>query len=369
MQSGGEDSLNEGKHIQISPGNLEHARSPLWMVSRAPALNELVSYLEQARSVIVANPDGQHQLRFSKSKLKQARADFDSMIRRGEKDLHKLCELFCSSFLGQYQLQSLVIGEIPSTSERFTLTQFISSQDLYSTIDLDLGNRQLRKLQYFDGSNWVVPALVANMVEYQPTEPNQFEIHKIISRIKAEEELWNKVVDEIFQLDSLINQDKELRHLSPFVKDVFGIKIVVGATSDVLRLQRILESKEWEGRELETVGIDTSSSAANLEFLEVKNYINAHEKESGWEAMKSVVRWNEKTVEIQIQPLRNFWREREVLTRESHAGFKSRREEARNQVADHVPLFRFFRALLKALVQSSDAPIPEFSGVTVVVTE
>jgi hypothetical protein len=176
-------------------------------------------------------------------------------------------------------------------------------------------------------------------------------------------------VDEIFQLDSLINQDKELRHLSPFVKDVFGVKIVVGAPSDVLRLQRILESKEWEGRELETVGIKPSALASSLEFLEVKNYMNAHEKESGWEAMKSVVRWNEKTVEIQIQPLRNFWREREVLTRESHAGFKSRREDARNQVAAHVPLFRFFRALLKSLVQSSDALIPEFSGVTVVVTE
>jgi hypothetical protein len=60
------------------------------------------------------------------------------MIRRGEESLHRLCELFCSSFLSAYQLQSVVIGEVPTSGERFTLTQIISPQDLYSTIDLDL---------------------------------------------------------------------------------------------------------------------------------------------------------------------------------------------------------------------------------------
>lgn len=365
MQQSGEDVL------PIRPVTIElpKTRSPLWMVSKAPALNDLVLYLEKARIVITANPGGKHQLTFSRAQLRQARADFDSMIRRGEEDLHKLCELFCASFLGNYQLQSVVIGEIPSSAERFTLTQILSAHDLYSTIDLDLGNRQLRKLQYFDGARWVVPSLVANMVEYQPTEPNTFEIHKIISRIKAEEELWNKVVDEIFTLDSLINQDKELRHLSPFVKDVFGVKIVVGAASDVLRLQKILETKEWDSRELSAIHLADGANRSSLEFLEVKNYLNSHEKESGWEAMKSVVRWNEKTFEIQIQPLRNFWREREVLTRESHAGFKSRREEARNQVAEQVPLFRFFGSLVKWLVQTPDTPVPEFPGVSVLVTD
>jgi hypothetical protein len=52
------------------------------------------------------------------------------MIRRGEESLHRLCELFCSSFLSAYQLQSVVIGEVPTSGERFTLTQIISPQDL-----------------------------------------------------------------------------------------------------------------------------------------------------------------------------------------------------------------------------------------------
>ena len=41
-------------------------------------------------------------------------------------------------------------------------------------------------------------------------------------RIKAEEEIWNKVVDEIFEVDSLVERDKELRHLSRYVKKFPG---------------------------------------------------------------------------------------------------------------------------------------------------
>ena len=54
---------------------------------------------------------------------------------------------------------------------------------------------------------------------------NEWGIHKFISRIKAEEQIWNKVVDSIFGFDQLVNADKQLRHLGGFVKDVFGVKV------------------------------------------------------------------------------------------------------------------------------------------------
>ncbi len=346
-----------------------NVRSPLWMVSQEPVLNDLVCYLDTIRAELIQEPHRHHELIFSRQKLRQVRIAFDDMIRRGEEGLHRLCELFCSSLFGAYQLQSLVIGEVPSTAERFTLTQILSRQDLHSTIDLDLGSRQLRKLKYFDGDQWVLPSLAANMVEYQPTEPNKYGVHKIISRIKAEEQLWNKVVDEIFSLDSLVTQDKDLRHLSPFVKDVFGIKIIVGSTPEVQKLQEILETISWEEEQLKEVDILSATGANRLEFVEVKNYLKGHEKGSGWEAMKSVVRWHGRTFEIQIQPLRNFWRERELLTQESHAGFKSRREQVRNQVAEQIPLFRFYQSLLRWLVQNPDGPAPVFPGVSVTVTD
>jgi ppGpp synthetase/RelA/SpoT-type nucleotidyltranferase len=344
-------------------------RSPLWMVSQEPLLNDLVAYLSKVREEIERDPNRHCELAFSRAHLKQCRAAFDRMIRKGEEGLHRLCELFCNSFVGKYQLQSVVIGETPTTNERFTLTQILSRHDLYSTIDLDLGNRQLRKLKYFDGHGWVSPILVANMVEYQPTQPNTHGVHKIISRIKAEEELWNKVVDEIFGLDSLVTRDKELRHLSYYVKDIFGIKIVVGTPEEVVQLHQELERLSWSPTELQWVGETATPQLAQLTFVETKDYIRNVEKNSGWEAMKSVITWGDRMFEVQVQPLSNFWREREHLTRESHAGFKSRREEIRLQVAERIPLFRFYQSLLRWLIQLPESPAPSFPGISVVVTD
>jgi len=344
-------------------------RSPLWMVSQEPLLNDLVAYLSKVREEIERDPKRHCELAFSRAHLKQCRAAFDRMIRKGEEGLHRLCELFCNSFVGRYQLQSVVIGETPTTHERFTLTQILSRDDLYSTMDLDLGNRQLRKLHYFDGHSWVSPNLVANMVEYQPTQPNTHGVHKIISRIKAEEELWNKVVDEIFGLDSLVTRDKELRHLSYYVKDIFGVKIVVGTPEEVVLLHQELERLSWSSNELEAVGESKGPLMSRLSFLETKDYIRNVEKNSGWEAMKSVITWGGRMFEVQVQPLSNFWREREHLTRESHAGFKSRREEIRLQVAERIPLFSFYQGLLRWLIQLPDSPVPTFAGISVVVTD
>jgi len=355
--------------IVIDRSEESRARSPLWMVSQEPLLNDLVSYLGTLKEALHSNPHATCDMKFSRSHLRDCRAAFDRMIRRGEEGLHRLCELFCRSFLHAYQMQSVVIGEVPTTGERFTLTQPLSLADLYSTMDLDLGTRQLLKLQYFDGQRWVGPNLVANVVEYQPTEVNPTGIHKIISRIKAEEELWNKVVDEIFGLDALVKRDKELKHLSHYVKDVFGLKIVVGSEHDADLLHQVLHALTWRDEELESAGVRPRASARSLQFIETKNYLTGHDKESGWEAIKSVVMWSDRVFEIQVQPLSNFWREREYLTRESHAGFKNRREEVRQQIADHVPLFGFYQDLLKWLFQNPEGPAPEFPGVTVALVE
>lgn len=355
--------------ILIDRSEHARARSPLWMVSQEPLLNDLVSYLGTLKEALQLNPHATCDMKFSRSHLQDCRAAFDRMIRRGEEGLHRLIELFCNSFLHAYQMQSVVIGEVPTTTERFTLSQPLSPSDLYSTMDLDLGTRQLRKLRYFDGISWVSPNLVANVVEYQPTEVNPTGIHKIISRIKAEEELWNKVVDEIFGLDTLVDRDKELKHLSYYVKDVFGLKIVVGSAHDAEVLHQVLQTLSWSDEQLKSAGVHVHAAATSLKFIETKNYLTGHDKASGWEAIKSVVTWADRVFEIQVQPLSNFWREREYLTRESHAGFKNRREQVRQQIAAHLPLFGFYQELLKWLFQNPDDPAPAFSGVTVALVD
>jgi hypothetical protein len=179
------------------------------------------------------------------------------------------------------------------------------------------------------------------------------------SRIKAEEEIWNKVVDEIFDLDSIVIRDKELRHLSRYVKDIFGIKIVVGEMDDIYEVQEKLKTISWPDEMLAKLWIEPSESARMLHFVEEKDYLaHSRRKLTGWEAVKSVVIWAGKTFEIQIQSLRTFLRERELLTSESHISFKANRAQVRSQVAKQIPLFGFYQEMLAWLFLNPDGPPP-----------
>jgi hypothetical protein len=340
-------------------------------VINEPDVNELVSYLDTMRRRVEASPDQTHVFEFSRSRLADVRTGFARMIRHGEEQLHKLCELLGETFLDStYTLQSVVIGEVESTKERFTLVKRISPGDLYSQTDLDLGTRQLRRLRYHDGASWSRAGLVANVVEYQPAGMNQWGIHKLISRIKAEEQIWNKVVDSIFAFDHLVNADKQLRHLGGFVKDVFGVKAVVGDHDAVRALHEALLKLQWPEAMLEKHGVPRLDRTSRLEFIEVKDYMaEAGRKETGWEAIKSVFHWWDSTIEVQVQPLWNYHQEREYLTRESHAGFKERREALRNQVAETIPLFGFYRDLLRWLFLSPAEPAPAFEAVEIVLKD
>lgn len=359
-----------------TPGSSLHAgRSPLWMVTQEPVINRLVTYLQGASRKMIQDAEGPHVLRFSRRELSQVREAFAGMIRRGEARLHRLCGLIAHSFFqGDYELSSVVIGEVEGSSERFTLSQGLSVDELYSHTDLDLGTRQLNRLRFASGEEWKGASLVANVVEYQPIEPNPLGIQKLISRIKAEEEIWNKVVDEIFDIDSLVSRDKQLRHMSRYVKDLFGLKIVVVDANLARELHGHLTTWQWTPQELAHLEVPDDRNTRRLHFLEVKDYLaEDRSKNSGWRAIKSVVRWWEQTFEFQVQPLGNYFRERERLTRESHAGFKAQRESLRDQIAAAIPLFGFYRSLLRWLfVEPAGAsgghePPPQFPSVEIVV--
>ncbi|MBI3926930.1 MAG: hypothetical protein HY319_15445 [Armatimonadetes bacterium] len=345
--------------------------SPLGMVTQEPNLTMLVGYLQSMRARILSEP-GAHVLRFSRSHLDEVRSAFARTIRQGEGRLHRLCALACRSFLrtSPYELSSVVIGEVEHSGERFTLVQKLELDELFAHTDLDLGNRQLQRLRFADQGSFRRALLVANFVEYQPEDSNSLGVHKLISRIKAEEEIWNKVVDEIFDLDALVQRDKQLRHMSRYIKDIFGVKIVVAEREAVRACQRHLAGWRWSQEELAELNVPYEPGTYQLEFLEVKDYLsNKSSKGSGWRALKSVVRWWDTTFEIQVQSLRNYFQERERLTRESHAGFKARREQLRNQVAQVLPLFGFYRSLLRWLFLSPGEPAPSYPSVSIELTD
>lgn len=366
------DTLTRDRHVRTSehpPPTSTRSASPLFLVTREPALNELVGYLQRKRREILDDPDAPHRLEFSREQRDEARAGFRRMILSGEESLHRLCELLCRSFYREqtYRLRGVVVGQNPVSAERFTLMQPLSPSELYSHTDLDLGTRLLERIRVDSGGEWRRAYLVVNFVEYEPLERNDHGVHKIISRIKAEEEIWNKVVDEIFDIDSLIARDKELRHLSRFVKDVFGIKLVVGSAEQARDLQAKLESLIWTEQTLGEAGARNARGAQEMTFLEVKDYL-AEEgaKASGWRALKSAAVWCHQLFELQIQPLRNYHDELERFTVESHEEFKLKREALRNTIAEQTPLFGFYRDLLRwFFVDAREAP-PAFGRVRVV---
>jgi hypothetical protein len=343
--------------------------SPLWMVSQSPALNELVAMLQQSRHALNEGGGG-GRLQFSRAHVARARAEFVEMIRRGERDLHRLAGLLADVVLGPHQMRSVVIGEIEESRERFTLSVDVSPDDVIGSTDLDLGNRVLARLAIADGRHWRRASLVSNVVEYEAQEPNALHAYRILTRIKAEEEIWNKATDEIFELDRIVLRDKQLRHLGRYVKDVFGIKIVVATREDAYKAQQELAALVFATEQLESRELPLDDEHAKLRFIEVKDYMTRRSrKHSGWSAMKSVVQWGGRMFEIQVQPLSNFLHERERLTKESHASFKDTRERVRDEVASRVPLFSFYRNLLRWIFveQSGDPPVHD--GVEVVVVD
>jgi len=228
----------------------------------------------------------------------------------------------------------------------------------------------LARLAIADQRGWLRASLISNVVEYEANAPGRFAASRMLTRIKAEEEIWNKVADEIFELDQLVLRDKQLRHLGRYVKDVFGVKIVVGTAEDAGRLQGALEALVFEDHRLEARKIPLDDEHRALRFLEVKNYLEQDSrKRSGWSAMKSVVAWGGRTFEVQVQPLSNFLHERERLTRESHASFKSTRERVRDEIAARTPLFGFYRTLLRWLFVDPSGEPPLHEGVEVVLTD
>ena len=135
-------------------------------------------------------------------------------------------------------------------------------------------------------------------------------------------------------------------------------------------MHEALKQLAWDPETLHQHGIEHTSETDHLEFIEVKDYLaTGHSKRSGWEAIKSVVRWGGKTFEIQIQPLNIFLNEREILTRESHVSFKAQRDHVRNRVAEQIPLFRFYRDLLHWLFRQPDGDPPHFEGIRIVMEQ
>ena len=343
---------------------IDASRSPLYMAIHDPVLDEFMDYLAERKSEQERDPDAHVQLELSSKQIAAIRDSFRSSILAGERELHVFAHLLSSILLeGDFELHSTVIGVLPSSDDRpFLIRERLTRKTLFSVTDIDLGNHMLDNFRYQKAGEWVPLSLSANFVEYVPIQPPKSGVNRLTSRVKAEEELCNKLVDELFSIDQLVSRDKHLRQYSKFIKDIFGIKIVCENEDKCVEIHRKLQELTLSWSDMEKLnslyGLSFHRAPGeremdfHLEFIETKDYLNcepAKMKKTGWRAIKSVVRWQDSLFEIQVQPLVNYYLELDHMSGPSHRSFKIQRERLRDEVARQIPLYRFYRDLLKML--------------------
>lgn len=333
--------------VQHDSSTLHPNQSPLFMALDDPVLHRFISYLTQKKEEQEASHGGRVEIELPRSFISKVRESFKENIFDGERHLHSLSQRLAENLLeGEFELHSNVIGVLPDDQDRpFLIRERIAQDTVFSVMDIDLGNQMLRNFRYLRSgtkNEWIELELSANFVEYLPIGRPTTGVNRLTSRVKAEEELWNKVTDEIFQLDQLVSKDKHLRQYSKYIKDIFGIKIVCEDEATCVEVHE----------QLKTIEVDD----CNLDFVETKNYLTcppSEMKRTGWKAMKSVVLWHDRLFEIQVQPLANYHLEVDHMAGPSHRSFKILRDGVRDEISRRIPLYGFYRDLLRMLFTDS----------------
>ncbi|MCC6978633.1 MAG: hypothetical protein IT343_09940 [Candidatus Melainabacteria bacterium] len=355
------------------------SNSPLLLAMNSPVLHEFISYLAQKKNEQEANPDAHLTIELNREFVQRVREAFRQDILDGERRLHLLTNLLAMIMLeGEFELHSNVIGFLPGEDNRqFLIRERINRETLYSVTDIDLGNMMIDNFRYQKDRSWVPLHLAANFVEYIPLSRPITGVNRLTSRVKAEEELSNKVADEIFMLDELVARDKQLRQYSKFVKDIFGIKIVCEdevtclAVHETLKNLMVGDINDSMAKRLADSGVPIVEECSHplLAFIETKDYLTCDPskmKRTGWRAIKSVVEWNDCLFEIQIQPLGNYYLELDHMAGPSHRSFKFTRDTLRDEVAKRIPLYGLYRELLTMLFKESNVSF-ESNNVSVVI--
>ena len=351
------------------------------MVLQAPAIHRFITYLTEKKRLQEDDPHRHLRFEVSRRFIEEVRAAFRQNILKGERHLHHLAHILSQRlFNGDFELHSNVLGILPDSDRPFLIRERITNETLFSETDIDQGNHLLANFRYQSQQKWVQLYLSANFIEYLPRQRQTSGVSRITSRVKAEEEIWNKVADEIFGFDALVNRDKHLRQFSKYIKDVFGVKIICDDVTGCLRVHELLTTARFEESDLDGLRSDNGMVSVHgqqdadlpaLEFVETKDYLTcdpSQKKQTGWEALKSVVRWGHQLFEIQVQPLVNYYLEVDHMAAPSHRSFKQQRDALRDEVAQRVPLYGLYRDLLKMLFLEKEVAL-QYENASVVVTD
>ncbi|MFO0744066.1 MAG: hypothetical protein U1F43_00130 [Myxococcota bacterium] len=349
--------------------------SPLAMLIRDERTNRLLYRLQQQLEGLrnaTARGISPPVLELAKKDIEYCRETWEQGVLRGEHRLYDLASLMCRRLTGTDNLQHVarvVMGlkeeeEAPGGA-RIVIEEHITRENLKLYTDFTLASRIARRYRYRPSHDQPLGVLYprASFLELWPlTTLEESPATRVLTRVKTNDQIWNKVCDALFAIDTLIERDKMLNSRSKYVKDVFGIKILTPRKSDSYRVDKILDGLAWSMDELTDAGLPAEVGLRKLELFERKDYLSLpqdQKKRTGWEAIKNVYRWGGHLFEVQIQTEANYFLEALHLTDTSHRTFEMQRRQMRRELELVVPHYAEFRRLLKLLFRRDDDELDE----------
>ena len=171
------------------------AISPLSSVTGSVVVNQLPRDFNTFRMGATTDPCAVHTFTVSESRLKEVRTELASLSINEEKGLHKLAGLLCHRYLGDdVTIEAQVYLKNVSTQDdgsSVILKHPLSKCELFSRSDLEIAESISAR---------PAKSLGASVIEYRSSGGDtDGAVHAVRTRIKAWDSLSDKVVDRMFE--------------------------------------------------------------------------------------------------------------------------------------------------------------------------
>lgn len=344
--------------------------SPLLMLVRDQRTNRLLASLSQHLEALrEASRTGSSPpvLTIAREEIEICRETWEQGVLSGEHRLYDFATLLAQGLTGSRNTQlvaRVVMGqkeeeEAPG-STRIVIEEHITRENLKRVTDYSLAQRIARRYRYRASHDQPFGVLYprASFLELWPLDSiEDAPATRVLTRVKTNDQIWNKVCDALFAIDTFVERNKILNAGSKYIKDVFGVKVLTPRKADSYRVDEILASITWTQRQLMELGLAPEAGLMHLEVIERKDYLSLppdQKKRTGWEAIKNVYRWGNQLFEVQIQTEANYFLEALHLTDTSHRTFEMQRRQMRRELEKVVPHYADYRRLLKLLFRRED---------------
>lgn len=337
--------------------------SPIALMIQDERINRvLVRLADQLDALRAAETQGHNAplLLLSREEMAYVRETWERHVLEGEQRLYTFATMLAIALTGTPRLQRVarvVAGpkeEYETGESRIVIEEFLSRERLEKSTDYGLAESIVNRYRYRQNETDPFGSIYAraSFLEFRPLEMGEdFSATRVMTRVKANDSMWNKVCDALFDIDNVVARHKILNAKTKYVKDVFGIKILTTHAEQSYLVEELLEAMCFEPELLAEFNVPPSANS--MELIERKDYLSAATKQTGWKAIKNVYRFGQHFFEIQIQTEANYFAEISDLSSTSHRTFDMQRRHLRWALEKQLPHYREFRHLLRGIFDPS----------------